>query len=149
MITAKKCKTYWHFTKPNLYPSAKAEARLIEMFNHDELGDPAGTAFVSTGCLGIDGTRYGSYKRVNREDLQGRWYIVEMWDGKPSILLLDTLLDERINAPVQHKYLRLDRRAKLERRRYFLYKQGKMSHSVFLRREKRPYIRSNHEISNA
>jgi hypothetical protein len=36
-------------------------------------------------------TRFGKYRYVSRQDLKGRTYLIEYWDGMVSILFLDVL----------------------------------------------------------
>ncbi len=107
-----------------LYPSEKAAAELTEMFNEQFGINTYGSAFVHVSVLGKDGQRYGSFRRIWRKDLEGRYYIVERWDYRPSVMLLDTLFDERL--PYDVAYVRLTRYNKLKRFRY-LYKNRKVN----------------------
>jgi hypothetical protein len=50
--------------------------------------------FIWTSLLGIDQkTRYGSYKHVSREELDGRKYKIEFWDGAVSLFYTDMLFN--------------------------------------------------------
>lgn len=50
-----------------------------------------GCAFLWTSIKDANGVRYGSYKHVNRKDLEGRTYEIEFLDYQVSLLFTDKL----------------------------------------------------------
>jgi len=110
-----------------LQSSEEAKKELLIMFNSSNWNEgPINTAFVGLSIIGIDGQQYGSYSIIRREELQGRHYIVERWDKRPHIVLLDTIFDH--TKPYAFAYHKLDMPSLLRRRRYKRYKLGKLSY---------------------
>ena len=107
-----------------LYPSKKAAEKLFKLFNEEQFGIPIGRAFVGISILGKDGQRYGSYGYVDCTQLHARHYIVEFWDYRPHILLLDTIFKRTY--PQALCYHHLNRQA-LKMRRIHLRNQSKRS----------------------
>ena len=72
------------------------DAKLQDMFNIDFGMDFRGTAFVWVSLWGIDKkTRYGSFRRITQESLEGRMYRVEDSDGGIAVLILDSVFNPR------------------------------------------------------
>lgn len=59
-------------------------------------------AFVSQGGEDKNGTRYGSYKTVFRDELENREYIVQFLDPKqPAIFYTDVFYDPKVSKYVK------------------------------------------------
>jgi len=121
------------------FPSSEAAQILLIKFAEDYIWDAPGSAFIHTCLFGVDGTRYGSYKTVKQSDLYGRLYIVEKWNGAPSILLLDTIFDDKV--PAEFAYHKLGQLDRLKRRRWKRYKRGELEYRAIYQRRGHDKIR--------
>lgn len=72
------------------YDEESSRLKLEAMFDNDFGLDTKGTAFIHVAVIGPDGTRYGSYKRIDRSWLIGRSIKYEWVDYAPGILVLDS-----------------------------------------------------------
>lgn len=80
---------------------------MFDKRTHRMLGLPGTTpkyrenAHMWSSTMGIDGTRYGSYKYVYKDELQTRKYIIELVDYSIGIFYTDVLYDPRNRTYIQ------------------------------------------------
>lgn len=72
------------------------EEALEETFNQykNDLYTP-GRIFIWVSSFGDDGVRYGKFRYVSKNNINGRDYNIEFWDGEVSLSMTDTTFDPR------------------------------------------------------